>query len=255
MKVVKKYSNIIYPVISLLILIGIWAVFAKIVGIEIIVPSLKNTFINLGQILSGAKFYSAALNTLLRSIIAFALAMVSAVVLSIISAFFPIVFKLLSPLIAIMRAVPTMSIILLTVVWMKPETSPILIAYIIIFPLMYAGIYSAVVGVDKDLVDMSKAYKVSKKDMVKSLYLPSIAPSFFDISKANISLTVKLIISAEIIAQTKLSLGIMMQIARSQLETAQLLAYTVLAIAMSYLLELIVGLIKRLVVRWQYAAK
>ncbi len=255
MKFVKKYSNLIYPLISLSILIGIWAIFASVVGIEIIVPSIKSTFVGLGEILSSAKFYSSALNTLLRAIIAFALAMVSAVIFSILSAFFPIIYKLLSPLIAIMRAVPTMSIILLTVVWMKPETSPILIAYIIIFPLMYAGIYSSVTGVDKDLVDMSRAYKVSKKDMIKSLYLPSIAPSFFDISKANISLTVKLIISAEIIAQTRFSLGIMMQIARSQLETAQLLAYTILAIVMSYLLELFVGLIKRLVVRWQYATK
>lgn len=254
MKFIKKYSNIIYPLISLSLLIGIWAIFATAVGIEIIVPSLKSTFASLGQILGSAKFYSAALNTLLRAIIAFALAMVSAVILSILSAFFPIIYKLLSPLIATMRAVPTMSIILLTVVWMKPETSPILIAYIIIFPLMYSGIYSAVTSVDKDLIDMSKAYKVSNKDMVKALYLPSIAPSFFDISKANISLTVKLIISAEIIAQTRFSLGILMQISRSQLETAQLLAYTILAIIMSYLLELIVGLIKRLTVRWQYVS-
>lgn len=254
MQKLKKYSNLIYPILSLLILIGIWAVFAKVVGIEIIVPSIKTTFIQLFALLGNAKFYIAIKNTLLRSLLSFVLAMACAVILSIISAFLPVIYKLSSPFIAIMRAVPTMSIILLTIVWLSPQTSPVLIAFIIIFPMMYAGIFSSITNIDKDLISMSKAYKVRKRDMVLSLYLPSIAPSFFDISRANISLTVKLIISAEVIAQTKNSLGIAMQIARGQLETAQLLAYTIIAIALSYSLELIVLLIKKLVVRWQNAS-
>lgn len=253
MKKLKKYTNLIYPILSLSIIIGIWAIFARVVGIEIIVPSLKTTFAQLFSILGKASFYVAIKNTLLRSLLSFFLAMVCAVILSIASAFLPIIYKLSSPFIAIMRAVPTMSIILLTIVWLSPQTSPVLIAFIIIFPMMYAGIFSSISSIDKDLISMSKAYRVRKRDMVISLYLPSIAPSFFDISRANISLTVKLIISAEVIAQTKNSLGIAMQLARGQLETAQLLAYTLVAIALSYSLELIVLLVKKIVVRWQNA--
>lgn len=253
MKRLKKYSNLIYPLLSLSIMVGIWAIIAQIIGIELIVPSVKSTLIELFRILGKASFYVAIKNTLVRSIISFLLAMITAVILSILSAFLPVIYKLSSPFIAIMRAVPTMSIILLTIVWLSPQTSPVLIAFIIIFPLMYAGIYSGVTSVDKELIAMSKAYRVGKKDMVMSLYLPSIAPTFFDISRANISLTVKLIISAEVIAQTKHSLGIMMQIARGHLETAQLLAYTLLAIILSYLLEMVVLLVKKLVVRWQNA--
>ncbi|HKL73889.1 MAG TPA: ABC transporter permease subunit [Clostridia bacterium] len=251
MKINKLYKNLIYPVISLGLLFLIWFITAKIVDIELIIPSIDSTFKMLFALLAKKTFYLSVLGTLARTILSFVIAFVAAIILAIISSFLPFINKLLSPIVTIVRAIPTMSLILLTIIWLNSQTSPLLVGFFIIFPIMYGSFYTAINSVDSDLIQMSKAYNVSKKDMIFSLYLPNIAPSFFDIVRSTISLNVKIIISAEVLAQTKQSMGIMMQISKAQLETADLLAWTLVAIILSYVLEFLVFSIKKLVIRWE----
>lgn len=250
MKLQKLLKNLVYPLISLGLLFLVWLAVAKAVDIELIIPSISNTFKMLGKLFAEKSFYQSVAGTLYRTVISFAIAFGTALVLSVLSVFVPVIYKLLSPLITIIRAIPTMSIILLTIVWLNPKSSPVLVAFFIIFPVMYGNFYTAIISIDDNLLQMSKAYKVKNKDIILSLYLPNIAPGFFDIIKSTISLNVKLIISAEVLAQTKLSMGVMMQIAKSQLDTANLLAWTIVAIVLSYLLESVVFLIKKLTIRW-----
>lgn len=251
MKINKLYKNLLYPVLSLGILFLIWFVTAKIVDIELIIPSIESTFKMLFVLLSKKTFYLSVLSTLGRTLLSFFIAFIAAMALAVLSAFLPFIYKLLSPIVTVVRAIPTMSLILLTIIWLNSDTSPLLVGFFIIFPIMYGSFYTSIISVDSDLIEMSKAYKVSKKDMVLSLYLPNIAPSFFDTVRSTISLNVKIIISAEVLAQTKQSMGVMMQIAKAQLETADLLAWTLVAIILSYLLELLVYIIKKTTVRWQ----
>lgn len=251
MKYKNLINNILYPLLSLLMIILLWFIAAKAVNIELIIPSIKSTFTMLFKLFAQKNFYKSVAGTLYRTLISFSISLTAALILAVASVFAKPVYKLLSPMITVARAIPTMSVILLTIVWLKPDTSPLLVAFLIIFPIMYSNFYTAIISIDRDLTQMSKAYKVSNKDMIFSLYLPSIAPNFFDIVRSSISLSVKLIISAEVLAQTKNSMGVMMQIAKSQLDTANLLAWTIIAILLSYLLEFIVYLIKKSIVRWQ----
>lgn len=249
-KFLAKFGGVIYPLVAICLLIAVWEIFAAAVNIELIIPDVKTTFSHFFALLGQKTFYKAVGNTLLRSLISFALGAVFAMALSLLS-LIDAIKKLLSPIIKIMRSIPTMSIILLTVIWLKPSTSPILITFLIIFPIMYSGFFSAITGVDKELIEMSKTYKVPIKNRIFQLYLPQIMPSALDNMQSTISFTVKVIISAEVIAQTRNSMGIMMQLARGYLETAELLAWTLAAIALSYLLELVVYGIKKIVVRWK----
>ncbi|HOO22866.1 MAG TPA: ABC transporter permease subunit [Clostridia bacterium] len=247
----KLINNVLYPLIALGILFLAWVVAAKIVNTELIIPSVRSTFETLFALLGQKAFYTAVGGTLFRTIVSFLIAFAAALVLAVLSAFLPVLRKILSPAVTVARAIPTMSLILLTIIWLNPSTSPLLVGFFIVFPLLYDSFYTAIAGVDPDLVEMSKAYKVSKKDMVFSLYLPNIAPAFFDSIRSTLSFNVKIIISAEVLAQTRKSMGIMMQISKSRLETADLLAWTLAAIVLSYLLEIVIYAIKTAVVRWQ----
>lgn len=249
-KYLTKYGGIVYPIVALGAMIALWAIFAEIVGIELIIPSVKSTFLRFFALFSEKSFYRAVGGTAFRSLISFALGAAFALIFALLSLFKP-VRLFLSPIIKVMRSVPTMSLILLTVIWLKPSTSPILIAFLINFPIMYSGFYSAITGVDSDLIEMSNAYKVPVKDRIFSLYFPQILPSAFDNMQSSAGLTIKIVISAEVIAQTRNSMGIMMQTARGYLETAELLAWTIVAIILGYLVEFIVFALKKLIVRWK----
>jgi NitT/TauT family transport system permease protein len=224
---------------------------AKIVDIELIIPSISSTFKGLFALCIKKDFYIAILGTLYRTILSFLLAFVMAIILAVLSAFLPFIYKLLSPIVTIIRAIPTMSLILLTIIWLNSNTSPLLVGFVIVFPIMYGSFYTSITSIDNELIQMSKAYNVKKNDMIFSLYLPNIAPSFFDSLRSTISLNVKIIISAEVLAQTRESMGVMMQISKAQLDTANLLAWTLVAIVLSYLLESLVYFIKRLTIRWE----
>ena len=170
---------------------------------------------------------------------------------SVLSALFKPVYYLLSPLVIITRAVPTMSVILLRLIWFSSAITPMFIAFLIIFPMLYASFYSAVSNIDKDLIEMSKVYNVSKKDMAVKFFVPYIMPSFLDSIRSAISLNVKLVIAAEVLAQTRDSMGVMMQRSSIFLDTPTLMAWTIAAIVLSYLFELLVKTTKTLTVRWQ----
>ncbi|MBO5777178.1 MAG: ABC transporter permease subunit, partial [Clostridia bacterium] len=124
--------------------------------------------------------------------------------------------------------------------------APVFVGFLIAFPLLYQGIYTAIVGVDKDLVEMAKFYKVKSRDIVFGLYAPEIAPQVFDVSKSTLSLTLKVIIASEVLTYAKDSIGIEMQKANQAFDVAVLLGWTLVAILLAFILEGIVAGFKKL---------
>ncbi|MBO7178534.1 MAG: ABC transporter permease subunit, partial [Clostridia bacterium] len=161
----------------------------------------------------------------------------------------PVVAKTLSPIVVILRSVPTMSSILLALIWLDSKSAPILIAFLILFPQLYSSFLSALNGVSEELIDMSKAYKVPVFKRIMGLYIPEILPSSLDAMKSSVSFGVKITIAGEVLAQTFNSMGVSMQISKSYFDTAELLGWTIMAILLSYGLEGVFSLIKYFAVR------
>lgn len=247
----KKIINQFFPLIAVAVFLLLWLAAAKIIGVEMILPTPGETLKEFIRLTGEPAFWQATANTLIRSLISFAVSFGLALILSVLAYLVPIVYKLLSPLIVIVRSTPTISIILLAIIWMTQYTSPVFITVLIIFPLLYAGFLGGLTSIDKDLIAMSKLYKVPMFTRIKELYIPNMLPSVFVSSRSSISLTVKIMISAEVLAQTGKSMGNFMQLSKIYLETGELLAWTAAAVIISYLLELAILLIQKTVVRWK----
>lgn len=239
------------PLIAIAAFVLLWYIAALAVNAEIILPKpslvIKDLFLLFGK----GTFWGAVGGTLMRAVISFAISLVLAACLATIGFAFKPVHKALMPIVTIVRATPTMSIILLSLIWLTSKTAPMLIGCLIIFPMLYADFYSALSNIDGGLIDMAKLYKVSGRDIVTKLYIPNTLPSFLDAVRSGISLNVKVVIAGEVIAQTRQSMGMLMQISRTMLDTASLLAWTIAAIVISYLLEVLVAIIKKYAVRWR----
>lgn len=247
----RYISNIIFPMLSLGLMLLFWFILSESVDSELLVPSINSTFISLFALLNKKTFWYAIGTTLWRGIRSFVYATLTASILSILSYKVKIFKKIINPIIAFLRAVPTMSVILLTLIWLDSDMAPMLIAFLITFPILYSVFLSALDSIDNGLISMSKVYRVRKKDVLLSLYLPSVAPVAFSGMQSAVSLNLKVIIASEVLAQTRKSIGIYMQRDMVYFETAELLAWTLTAIILSYLLELIIVLIKKLFVRWK----
>ena len=246
----SKLLNVAYPLIGVCIFLLIWFIASKIVDIELILPTPFEAITQFFLLLGDVRFWVAIGNTLLRAIISFLISTLLASIVAVIAYLVPQFAKIINPIIVIVRSVPTMSIILLAIIWLTSFSSPILITFLILFPSLYSAFKSALDNVDRQLIDMSKAFNVPIKRQITHLYLPSIAPQSLDAMRSSASFGVKITIASEVLAHTAKSIGIYMQGHSLNFDTASLLAWTIAAVALSYLIEGVFVLIKKFVVRW-----
>lgn len=205
-KVVKSLLNVIYPLVTLGIVLAVWAIVAHCYNKPIVMPSpavvLERFFLLFGE----KSFWTDIAFSLLRVVECFALSFAFALVLGSLAGIFKPVAKVLAPIVSILRSAPTMAVILLALVWIGAKNAPLLIGFLVAFPVMYQGVQSSISGVDSDLVQMCDVYKVSFINRVRFLYIPQIAPTLFDCSQSTLSLTLKVVIAAEVLAYTKHSI-------------------------------------------------
>ena len=115
--------------------------------------------------------------------------------------------------------------------------APVVVAFLSLFPMLYTGILAALSGVDKHLIEVSRVQGTPLFRRVSAIYLPLSSPYILREASGALSFSVKLVVSAEVLAYTAQSLGGMMQDARIY-NLPQLFAL----VAMSFLAGLIVEL-------------
>ncbi len=234
-------SAIGYPILFTVIVIAVWAIAAKAGDNEFVLPSPLSAFKKAVALLGEKSTYVAFGNTILRALVAWLVSVAGAVVLAAASAAFRPLGKLLSPLVSVVRALPTMSVVLLLLVWTNARVAPVVVAVLVVLPTAYSAIASAISSVDGNLVEACKAYDVPRKRVLTQIYLPLVARAARLPISSSLSLTLKLTVAAEVLASTARSLGGLMQTSKLYYETAALMALTVLTVAAAMLLEAVVN--------------
>ena len=187
--------------------------------------------------------------TLKRVLIAFIIAFIFAAIFAIISYLVPWFSLFFAPIVSVLRSMPVLGVLLIILVWSSVNTAPIVVAFLSLFPTLYAGFSAALTGVDKKLVEMSRVYRVPTWRRVWRLYIPSAAPIALRESGAALSFSVKLVVSAEVLASTFKSLGGMMQEAKLYLDMPLLFALVCVTFLAGLFLETVGGLVATMVER------
>lgn len=246
----SKAGQFVYPALAVIVFFAAWTGASAAVGKEYILPSPAATFRALGEIMKD-RFALILLATLLRSLTAFFTSFLLAALFCLLSALIRNFDRFLSPVVTFLRAVPTISVIMFALIFLSSDAAPVFIACLVLFPMMYTAFRAAYEETDRKLVEMAKIYKVSPARQTFRLYIPSMLPGSLAAVRSNAGLAVKLTVAAEVMAQTgrDLGIGVSMQMARFTLNTAELLAWTLAAIALSALLECTVWIIRKCAVK------
>lgn len=233
----KVLGAVLYPLCSVALIFIVWAIAAAEINKPLLLPTPKEALTAYFTLLGGKEIWVYGGMTFLRTLECFLISAAIAFLLSTLSAFLKPLNKILSPIITVLRAAPTLAVILLVLIWFDYSSAPVIIGFLIAFPLLYSAFYTAITGVDENLLKMAKTFKVSKLNIVKSVYLPSISKPCLESMRSVISLTVKVVIATEIMALTKKSIGLLMRGANLNFDTATLLALTLFAVILSFILE------------------
>ena len=234
----KSRISILYRLCGLAAGLGVWQLTAVLVGQPLIVPRLESIVAATKDILTGDDFVPTVAATLFRIAATIVLDTIIAFLLGIAAGLSERVEVLLSPFETAMRAVPTMGILLLSLIWFNSEITPIFVASLIALPLLYRGVVNGVKNIDIRLIQMSASFRVSFWYRLKDLYIPAIRPFTLTAYFAALGLLVKVMVTAEVLSQPRRGIGTEFQIARAQLDTATIFGWAIIVIIFARFMEL-----------------
>ena len=247
----QRKLNILISALAVAVMWAVWIIAYYAVGNDYIIPSFRDTFLSVfEECLFKGGFWISFLNTLLRTLCAFAVSFAIASLLAVPGALFPGFNAFVKPFTVFLRTLPTLAVILLLLIWTNPRVAPVVVTVLVLFPVIHARIYAAVSGIDDGVRHTLKVYGVKKSVAVFRIYLPMISPSLLSQTGADISLGLKVMISAEVLASTYKSLGGMMQEARLFLEMPRLAALTLLAVLIGLIIDVAFTSLARLTDKW-----
>lgn len=229
-----------YISVSIIFLIVLWGVVSKVVNNEVIIPSIKSTVISLFAIVKDKSFIIIMISTILRSLISFLISFIIALLFGVISSASKIFYNFMIPLVSFLKSVPTMAIIILALIWLSNDSAPILIGFIVVFPILYESVLAGITNVDFKLLDMARLYKVKKGTVIKNIYLPSILMSVNGVISSASGLNFKVVIAGEVLGQPKYSIGSSLQLEKMYLNTSGVFAWIIIIV-------LLVGVLEKLI--------
>ncbi|MGN0817713.1 MAG: ABC transporter permease [Candidatus Coproplasma sp.] len=233
----ERKLNIVYSLAAVAIILIVWLIAYYSVRNDYILPSVHQSFLALFSCFSSGEFWLSLANTFLRTLIAFTVSFVFAALCAAISAVCTPFKKIFAAIISVVRTLPTMAVTLMLLIWTNPLVAPVIVAVLVLFPMIYSQFSAAIDGVDADLLQMARAYSFTRRDKLTKIILPQIAPSVLSEVGANLSLGVKLMVSAEVLCYTFHSLGGMMQQAKLYAEMSTFAALTIACILIGFFLE------------------
>jgi len=241
-------KNLLFSAIGFVVILLIWQICAKVYNKPLILPGVGSTIKQFALLFTTKQFYVDTLLTFLRSIAAFTLAFALAFVLATAAVTSNKLYHALKPAVSILATTPIMAVLLLLLVFVKSMFLPIVVAFLMTFPVLYTAIYTQFSSAEQKFGNMCKVYKVGFFNKLFSVWLPSSLNALLNCCKTTLSMSVKVTISGEVLAYTANSLGNAMQEAANSysLGTEKLLAYCFVALLLSMLAELLVWAVQKL---------
>ena len=232
----------------------LWILLARVIDKALLLPYPWMVAKTLGKLCITLAFWENVLLTLLRILAGIVSALVCGTLLAILTSRSTTAYRLLYPLITVIRATPVASFIILVWIWLGSGKLPVFICFLMVLPIVWAAVSDGIKALDPKLKQVCQVYRVPLGKRVRQFYIPSVLPYFLSACKTSIGMGWKAGVAAEVLAVTPNSIGKQLYNSKIYLETSELFAWTVVVILLSLAIEKLTGyLILRLQKRRSHA--
>lgn len=145
--------------------------------------------------------------------------------------------ELLSPLVAVVKAVPVVSFIILALFWLDTAALPLFISALMVFPPVYLNVLEGIGRADGKLLEMARVFRVPWRRQALGIYLPAALPAFRSAVSLSLGLCWKAGVAAEVIGLPAGTIGERLYTAKVYFETGDLFAWTAVIVTVSALFE------------------
>lgn len=242
----KSYRHIIWTILGIVGVFLIWWILSLILKTTLFPGPgkvLPQFFIYLGE----GKTYLALGGTLLRLLISIVAGFVFGLLLGIIAGLNEAFRSFIRPLIIVFRTIPTAAVIYILIVLMSPKYAPIIIVFLMTFPILYESIVSGMTSIDQNIIDAASMDGAKTLQKVFRVYLP-LSWNYIVLGVvSSVGLGMKVAIMSEILAGTDSAdgLGKLIRSASLTVDMTSIMAYALIAIIIIGLIDIAIHLAKK----------
>lgn len=227
-------------VLSIFTMFILWISLFLIVSNPLLLPSPFAVFKSFIGLFSNLNSVEAMVYTVFRLLFSLLIAFICGFGLGILAGFHKRVAYFLSPIVSVLRTIPVISIVVILLIVVGFKTTPYIISFLMIFPLIYQAIYGGIRSIDSELIDV---YKLEDNSVIGGLlfcYIPLIRNHIRTALYQALGLGIKVLVMAEFLAQTKKSIGNSLYLAKVNLAYDEVFAWTIFLIILVLIMELFI---------------
>ncbi len=144
---------------------------------------------------------------------------------------------LLWPVMAVVKATPVASFIILCLIWLNSRSLSVFICFLMVLPVVYTNLLSGMKHLDVKMEEMARLYRFSAGKRLMAVYLPQLKPYLLSAFEISIGMAWKAGIAAEVIGTPDGSIGKMLYLAKIYLSTSEVFAWTIVIVTISVVFE------------------
>ena len=157
----------------------------------------------------------------------------------------------LRPMIRLFMAVPVVSWILFAVLWFRGVEFRIAFVLIAVCgPVFLIDALDAMRNVPRELRRMVRSFRPTTLQYFAKLMFPAIVPNLITSWKINLSLAIRVVTIAELVGAVT-GIGHQLAVAQELFSVADVFAWTLVLVALLFLLEAVVARVEQRVLRWR----
>ena len=231
--------------LAVLFWLAIWQIAASAVGERILLASPLAVMGRLTTVWREPGFFGTVAYSFVRIVGGAGLGMLLGCLLAAAANRYRFVEILLSPLMVTVKSVPVASFIVIALIWLSSRTLSIFISFLIVLPVVYSNVLAGLRATDDKLLEMARVFGLPPHRRLLYVYIPAVWPYFTSACGSALGMAWKAGVAAEVIGLPTGSLGEVIFEAKLYLNSVDLLAWTVVIVAVSVGFEkLFVGLLK-----------
>lgn len=232
-------------VLSLIGFVVVWEIFARLTP-NYVAPTWSSIF----EAMSGLRLEFIAV-TAARVGVALVASFFIGAALAVLLYAFRTVEDHVIPIVKLIMAVPVICWVIFTILWFSVIEYRIgFVLIVVCAPIFLIDLLDSMKGVPRQQREMVTAFRPTRLQYFGKLMLPAVVPGIITSWKVNISLAIRVVTIAELVGAVS-GIGYGLVIAKELFSIADVFAWTIILVVMLLLVNSIVDLAERRLLRWR----
>lgn len=215
----------------------IWSIAADLIDLEFIFPGPMKTFQALLSLIATSAFWSTVVFSFARILYGFIIGVIIGSLLAVFCRKTLFLYEFISIGMTVIKSTPVASIIMILWVLLGEDQLPCAIGVLMVAPIIWQNLINGYDAIDNKMAEVCDVFEFSQIKRFKHLTFPTLIGYFVPAALTSIGLAWKSGIAAEIITYAKNSIGRNIQDAKQFFEGDKMLAWTLVVIFISLVLE------------------